>query len=234
MGRSWQLRFPDRPCYVPEFGGTAFHEFFGLAPTKAEAASDSEVETIGVVGVLERENDQQISRMKARAEETFKQATTPDAQERVEKLWLAQQRLSAVTVMDTQTYVPCLLLVHVALGQSQTLQAFNHLADAVARRPSFFGARPNIASYYGDYDAQSEKSLILETQMRGNLQIGDQRPTWPGGYAVQAYCAWVLNDRVRVEYALGRVEELERQGIVDPKMLQKILAVHHAILAAIK
>lgn len=229
IARTWELKFPNRPYYVPEPEGTAFHEFFGLETPKPEVTG-SLVETGGLVGALTHANEELTEQMRSHAEQSFRMAMTPNVPDRETKLWEAQQRLTALRDVDQQAYIPCLLAVHTSLDRDLRRQALFFLVDAVLRNPEVFTAPPDLAAYFGDYDSGSQHSKMLEEQMRANIRIGDGNPQDPSAYALQAYCAWVLNDAARVRQAMERMDEAARQGTID----SKALAVRNALAAAME
>jgi hypothetical protein len=228
----YQLAFPDRPYYLPEPQGSALHEFFGLKPTEAEGAPAVPVPVDGLVGLLEQENGRFLYEVRSQALRTFKRAMTEGVAERGELLSTAQQQLSTLRDLDRQAYLPCLLLTHVALENDQLLQAMGYLAEAVRRHPSVFVEGLDIASYYGDAklreDKQHWRSELLERQMRKHLRIGDENPGTPSTYVLQAYCAWVLNDQIRVKHALERLAAAEQEAQVSAR----IIPVRYALAAA--
>ncbi len=230
----YHLRFPDRPYYALAPQGGAVHEFFGLTPTPAADASQTPVPIDGLVGLLEQENQRLVLELRSRALSSFRRAMNEDLPDRGELLSTAQRQLNTVRDLENRVSIPCLLLVHTALEKGQILQAVRHLAEAVRRQPSVFVDRPDIASYYGDAewlaDQQRSRSQLLEGQMRKYLRIGDENPGEPGAYVLQAYCAWMLNDRMRVKHTLDRMMAAEQEATVGAE----IIAVRHALAVAIK
>lgn len=217
-----RVALPDRPYFVPESEGTAFHQFFGLKPTKVESVPETLIPPDGWVGLLEQENEEIVRRMESRALEMFKQAMTPDLEDRAELLSKAQGLLKAVRNADPQAYIPSVLLVHAALEKMQLEQALSHLAEAVQRHPSLFVERPDLASYFGD-------PRLLEAQMRACLRLGDVNPH-PSTYTLQAYAAWVLNDRVRLRHAIERMTVISQEVRAN----EKFTAILYALAAAVK
>jgi hypothetical protein len=229
IARTWELKFPYRPYYVPEPEGTAFHEFFGLESPKPEVTG-SLVETAGMVGALAYANEEWIAQMKSHAEQSFRVAMTPNVPERESRLWEAQQRLMALRDVDQGAHIPSLLAVHTSLDREARRQALFYLVDAVMRNPELFAEPLDLAAYFGDYDPSSRHSNLLEEQMRANIRIGEGNPQDPSAYALQAYCAWMLNDQARVRQAMEQMDEAARQGTLD----NKALAVRNALAAAME
>jgi hypothetical protein len=209
------------PFFVAEPEGTAFHQFFGLRPPRPEAAREEPPSFESLAGVLEQENEQFINERRTQALAAFKRATRPDVEDVGEALSQARALLTAVRDLDRDAYLPSLLLVHVALQRGTTLLAVCHLADAVRRHPAFFVERPDLALYFA-------QPAVLEEQMRRNLRIGDETPGQPGVYALQAYCAWVLNDRARVTYALDQLAAADQEGELDAKAKTVLYALRAA------
>lgn len=218
----YHMRVPDQPYYAPEPVGTAFHRFFGLTPTEAEAPSET-APFDSLVSILERENEQFLQDVTARGLEEFKRAMTWDTENRDEALAKACRLLTSARDLDSESYVPSLLLVHVALGKSQMLLALRHLTDAVRRHPTLFVEELDVASYFGDRES-------LEAQMRVYRRIGDERAEQADGYALQAYCAWVLDDQPSLKRALERMMAANR----GTKASAGIEAVRYALTAAVK
>jgi hypothetical protein len=217
----FHLDVPDQPYYVPEREGTAFHMFFGLSPAKGESIPGEPPPFDSLAGALERENEQHIRRSLAQALETFRRATTRDAEDQAEALARARLGLAAVNRLDEEAYLPSLLLIHTALEQGQVQSAIGHLTRLVQRRPTVFAERPDLAAYFGDPE-------VLEGQMRSLLRIGDESPDQAGAYALQAYCAWVLNDQARLKYALDRMVKVNRQAGASAE----ISAIGYALASA--
>jgi hypothetical protein len=131
--------------------------------------------------------------------------------------------LTSARDLDPESYVPSLLLVHVALGKNQLLLALRHLSDAVQRHPTLFVEQLDVASYFGDRES-------LDAQMRQYRRIGDERPEQADGYALQAYCAWVLDDQPSLKRALERMMAAN-QGTGASAGID---AVRYALTAAVK
>ena len=220
-----EIRWPNRPYFVPEPTGTAFHEVFGLKPTEPRPLSEVPVPEDGWVGLLERENEEVFQQKRARALEEFKAATPEEEDEDTEdreRLSEAQWALRVVRDLDRDAYIPCLLLAHVALKKHQVAAAITYLTDAVRRRPALFAERPDLASYFGD-------PKRLERTAREHLRIGDENPS-PPNYALQAYCAWVLDDRVRVKDALDKMTAED----LTTEMAPGVSAVRDAMAATLR
>ena len=215
-----RIRLPNSPYFVPEATGTAFHTFFGLKPTEPEPLSQVPIPDDGWVGLLERENDELLLRKKAEALEIFKAATRDGVEQRFERLSEAEAALRMVRDLDREAHIPCLLLLHVALERQQLLGAATYLADAVRRHPAVFVERPDLASYFGDPE-------LPEKIARKYLKIGDESRT-AETYALQAYCAWILNDQTRLKDALDQTTADD----LPPHNVNEIGAIRNALAAA--
>jgi hypothetical protein len=66
--------------------------------------------------------------------------------------------------------------------------------------------------------------------MRRHLRVGDENPRLPEAYALQAYCAWVLDDRDAVSQALQRAEDVSR----GEPVYYRIRALKAAMEAALR
>jgi hypothetical protein len=219
---AWRYFNSSRTYFTPTAHPTAFHEFFGLTPSDApvdltQVAPRSESVSV----LLARKTDDSISRMLARALEAFKLATAEGKRDN-ELLSRARWALRVARDLDPDAHIASLLLVHAALGQQQVASAVTYLADAARRHPVMFVEWPDLASYYGDPQR-------LEREVRPHLRAGDQQPT-AENYALQAYCAWVLGDKVRARDALERIEE-----VTDPEapVDTGLTAFRHALAAAL-
>jgi hypothetical protein len=219
-----EIRLPNRPYFAPPLAGTTFHTFYGLRPTEPQPLSEVPIPDDGWVGLLELENNRVLEDSWERARELFKAATPERSGENLqpdfERLAEAEAALRVVRDLDREAYVPCLLLLHVALEKSQWLLAASHLRDAVRRHPAVFVEQPDLASYFGDPES-------LEVTARRNLRLGDASPT-AETYALQAYCAWVLDDRPRLKGALDRLTA----GDLVTRDIEELTAVRNALAAA--
>ena len=224
MGPSWSqdpITLRNRPYFVPQPEGKAFHAFVGLKPSRAKGESQVSIPADGVVGLLNQQNDEFLHGLEARALEAFKLAMTA-REDRDEQLSTARWALRSVRDQDREAYIPSLLLLHTALERSQVLLAMGYLVEAVRRHPTLFVEDPDLASYFGD-------PKVLERQARAYLRVGDQSPH-PMNYALQAYCAWVLDDHARAKHAIERMMAEEHRVQVDAE----VTAIRYALAAAIK
>jgi len=195
--RSTAIRPVQGPYYAPASQPDAFNDFFGLTPADQQWVERS-VPPDGIIGLLEQENERVLAQRRAQALAAFRLATTPGVEDPAQTLSEAERSLMAVHNLDPSDHVASLLLIHVALQRQQTLRAIRHLVDVVRRRPALFVEQPGLAGYFGDPG-------VLEAQMRGNLQVGEQHPGDAGAYALEAYCAWVLKDNRRIMESLRRM-----------------------------
>jgi len=216
------------PYFPPEPQGDAFHQFFGLMPARERPQTpqaDQAPRYDSLSAILEEYNQRYVEELTARALEAFKVATAADVVDRAEALAEAQRLLKVACDLDREAYIPALLLVHATLERGQIGLAVLHLGEAVRRRPGIFSERPELAVYFGD-------PALLDEQMRRHLRIGDDNPTYEGAYALQAYCAWVLDDPARVRYALEQMAAASRKAetLPDPRLAR----IRFALAAALK
>jgi hypothetical protein len=214
------IQLSGSPYFVPEATGTEFQLFFGLEPTEPAPTEELPVPEGGWIELLERENEEHLLRKEADALERFKLATQADVDQRRERLSEAQTALRAIRDLDREAYIPCLLLLHVALEKHQMLGASAYLTDAVRRHPAVFVERPDLASYFGDPE-------LLDQTARDYLTYESRTAE---AFALRAYCAWVLNDRARVKDALGH---MTADG-VPAQNPDEIIAIRNALAAAIQ
>jgi hypothetical protein len=100
---------------------------------------------------------------------------------------------------------------------------FHRLAQA---RHNPGGDRP-IAAYFGDY--QDGRSSVLERQMLQYVRVATVAVPTLDSLMVQAYCAWVLDDKVRASRALDEAERTLRERPAD-----QTSADWNALIAALR
>jgi len=221
-----------RPYFAPQPAASAVHGFFGLVPAQPAFDSAGTAPVPDVVTLLERKNQERAERQREQALAAFRQALTASAEQRPDALAGAHRDLANWRNLDPTAHLPCQLLVHVALAEQSYLLAMEYLGQAVQRYPALFATPPGLAAYFGDAESVAGvlRSRLLETQMREHLQIGDRNPGVAGAYALQAYCAWVLGDAVRLRDALDKLKAAEEQAqAADPKLV----AMRQALSAAL-
>ena len=230
------------PYYAPAPPADSFHAFFGLAPRSPQRVKPTAAQMFDPIKALEQDNTRYIDERLKSALTLLAQATRPDAKNREQLLNQTQQSLVAVVRLRPDSHEAQLLLVNVALMRQHTLQALCYLKQLVANRPTIFVEKPDIARCFGDYapadttttggagDARRGRSRQFETLMRENLRIGDDSPSMPQMYAIQAYCAWALNDRARLRQALQRIETAGFTGQARESMTR----VRYALAAALR
>jgi hypothetical protein len=79
-----------------------------------------------------------------------------------------------------------------------------------------------VAAFFGDYDPATGRSARLEQQMRTFVTLASERPS-PDSFALEAYCAWALGDKVRARAALERASQLMQQNEEGSPNLDKLL-----------
>jgi hypothetical protein len=225
-----EIQLPYNSYFAPPPAGTEFHAFYGLTPTEPRSDLETEIPADGWVALLELENSRAVANTWKRARELFKAATEDKVAGRFEYLAEAGAALRVVRDLDREAYIPCLLLLHVALERNQVLLAASHLTDAARRHPSVFVERPNLAAYFHDHaagaTASDDRSKVLEQTARAYLKIGDLTGR-PEAYAVQAYCAWILDDQARLKGALAQLTV----GKLGPRNIERLSDVRNALAA---
>lgn len=204
------MRLPATPYFAPEPPESAFHAFFGLSPAVEEPAPAAGAGTtkFDPAALFEERNAALLDlRMRNATAELAELLTIPNAETQDQALARAERMsqlitsLSGVRQLDRSDYLPCLMLVHLTLEKDQPVRATNYLFDVVQRNPRVFLEPPDMAKLFGSQEN-------LERQGRRYLRIGDSTENDPAGYALQAYAAWLVRDRVRVEQALQQIDRL--------------------------
>lgn len=205
------IPIPSTPFFAPPEPRSAFHDFYGLTPSpKAEAdPTESAAASTAVydpAALFEKKNAEIIDLRMRNARQALHEVlvNTKAIDEEVarqERMSRLIGTLSGVRALEKQDYLPCLMLLHLTLEKNQPIRSLQYLFDVVERNPNFFAEPPDLAEIFGSRE-------FLEEQARRFIRIGDTTPGEPAGYALQAYCAWVLGDLVRVRESLQRVEEL--------------------------
>ena len=213
------VRIPAQSFYITAPAGNAYDDFFGLTPVDTSPARQPTPDE-NWLSLLERQNAEQALLKTRQALAKFKTATQAQVERRYDVLAEAQSALRLARDLDSQAYIPSLLLLHLALEKNQVLAAIAQLETAVARNPSLFVDKVDLRPYFGD-------PMVLENTSRARLRIGDLHSS-PSAYALQAYCAWVLGDQMRISEALARMNEYDLSGEKE----KSINAVRQALLAA--
>jgi hypothetical protein len=216
------VRLPNSPFFAPTRHESAFHAFYGIRPAEPKSLATPPIPASGWVGLLERANDESLVRRKTDAFEQFKAATSEGVELRFERLSEAQAALRLVRNLDRESYLPCVLLLHIALEKRQLVGAIDCLVDAVERHPGIFVERPDLAAYCGDPE-------FLTRTARAYLKIGESART-PEAYALQAYCAWILDDQARFKDAVAAITA----GDLAVPRTDEIFVVRDALAAAAK
>jgi len=164
----------------------------------------------------------QLDEIERKAHAAFKRGTTPTDPEADEQLSRALGLYEALIRADPSRRMPMLLAIHAALAKEQITRAERALMSLAVQHPNVFLERPDISSHFGD-------PTVLSQQMVQFMRIGD---TWGDdlqAYALQAYCAWVLNDTARLRRALQRIRELSREHFSD----ERVRRVEYALRVAL-
>ena len=179
------------PIAAPEPRRSAYETYFGLA-AKDEVRT-GQAAGVGLTGA-DLLNDVVESRARsllARLREAFRQATTTATADRFDKLDEAAHLVNAARSLNPDDHVAALLGVHAALERNLVPLAAEFLFDAVRRRPELFVEGLDVAPYFGDrkvLDAQIDRFVLEQT-----ADID------PDSAAIQAYCAWLRRDVVRLD-----------------------------------
>jgi|GEM_PF-2864993 len=195
--------------YIREPQTSSHAAFFGLNAVPAYKTQAEESQGLTWVALMENENDAFFQQRRRRALSLFKEAMTRETEDRAQRLSEAQLALREIRDMDSDSSLPCLLLMHVALEKDQVELAVNQLQEAVNRNPSVFMTPSDLGSYCGSPE-------ILIERARQYVKIGDDNPT-PEFYALQGYFAWVLEDEIRLEAALNRMMDTEGDTVTSPR-----------------
>lgn len=208
-----RVDIPDAPYFVPSDPDmTAYHQFFGLVPAREEVPLPSALkDEPSYSSLVEETNNVRVREMLTRADRAFKIGTTPTAEDRYEQLAVARRLYASVLDLDRAAYMPALLSAHAALEQDHFEVAIRHLLEAQRRRPGIFSERPDVAGYFGDPE-------LLEAQVRRFVRIGEQLPNSGAAWATQCYCAWVLQDPIRLRESLDRMEKLNQEKPVGARL----------------
>ncbi|MBW7906099.1 MAG: hypothetical protein LC135_16960 [Phycisphaerae bacterium] len=179
------------PVAAPEPRRSAYEMYFGLAAKDEVRAGQAA--GVGLTGA-DLLNDVVESRARSllgRLREAFRQATTTATADRFDKLEEAAHLVNAARSLNPNDHVVILMGVHAALERNLVPLAAELLFDAVRRRPELFVEGVDVAPYFGDrkvLDAQIDR-FVLE-------QSSDIDPDIA---AIQAYCAWLRRDVVRLD-----------------------------------
>jgi hypothetical protein len=185
------------PPVLPNVEDSVYHQFFRLEP----APRDRPLEPAGpqpevsAAQLYEAIHETDVNMMTDRAVRLFREATQAEVVDRTERLSQAQDALTSILYINPYAQTPALLCVFLALEREQIHFAMNKLLQAVQRNPDLFRERPDLAQYFGDpklLTAQLRKFALGDEAFRGNA----------ASLAIQAYCAWLLDDIPRVRGAL--------------------------------
>lgn len=174
---------------------TPFHRYFGLR--EEDDAKTGAYQFESRAAFLEAQNRGFVENSLREAQMLFKDATSPDSIGRTEKLSRVVGLLSAARDGDRSAATPCLLLAQVHLEKNELMLCSRMLFEAVRRNPNIFVEKFDMASYYGDAAGAAALGRRL-------LRIGDEAPA-PETYAVQAYGAWLMQDRPRMRDSVDKL-----------------------------
>lgn len=171
-----------------------------------------------LVHALQAQNDTRIQQMAREAEREFRHATvftnTPEELEQHRAaLTLASNRLRAIRELDPANGLAPLLLAHAALTQARPQQATLLLLEALERDPEAL-QQLNPERHFGNPE-------FLDEQMRAWLRQLGSSETLQQSPVLEAYCAWRLGDRARMQDALVTVMAIARDDTLrGPRLMR--------------
>ncbi len=206
--------------YTPRVESSRFQDYFGLTPTRPELKPGAR--TINSVAEqLETQTELRIRRAEQDGLVLFKKATVerrdlrtqryPNCRDCADNLDESFRLFALVRDLDEEAYLPCLLMVHVALEQERPMLASVYLRDAFQRNQDFFSEKPEaLHLYFGDVEEGDGESPTLYSQMRRYARLGELNPSSTEAQLLAAYCAWRIGDTERAREAAELAEELAR------------------------
>lgn len=239
MRRLGLLPAIDAHVFTPRPETTRFHELVGLTP--ARAAEGAPVRPMAER--VEARTQERVERARAEGLALFRNATVeplvmdprtgatryPNCQDCTANLVRAAQKLELVQQLDEGDAVALVLLAHAMLEQGRPMAAGSYLLKAWRRDPELLAEPAAIDEYFGDVAGAGGRSEYLSAQMRRYVRLGELNPASPLAHAMEAYCAWRLGDRYRLEAAAARAQELAQ---ADPETHGVVLRFTAALLSA--
>ncbi len=202
--------------YTPQPPTTPFQQLSGLRPPPPK---DPPALIPSAPDRLNARTDERLARIRQEALALFR-AATKATRERCEdcdvNLSKAVQRLRQVRDLDRSDALAVLLMMHGSLEQERPTRASQELLQAFRRRPqTLFAEARDLDRYFGDVPPDAEPpvySAYLNEQMRRYSRIGTLNKTSAEAFALQAYCAWRLNEPTETRAALAELERLARDA----------------------
>lgn len=185
--------------FGPEYGDSAFNQFFKLKPAEESVPPPTGVTTPNIADMVKSEIDDELVQMESRALVVFKAGTLPTTEERTAQLSRAQTMLESVSRMKRDSAIAPILAAHAALMKDEIFRASRMLYLAAERDPAIL-SRQDLGNYFGD------QKLMIES-LQNQLHVGDISGD-ADALAVQAYCAWALGDRGRTLTTLGHLGQI--------------------------
>ncbi len=228
--------------YTPRTKSTPFDNFFGLTPTPPELQPGAP--TIkSVAAQMEVQTEKRVRQAERDGLDLFKRATVerldyrtrryPNCRDCAANLDQAIRLFTMVRDLDKEAYLPTLLMAHAALEEERPIMASVYLLDAFRRNPGLFSADPgSISQYFGDVAEGSNRSTVLEAQMRQYVRTGELNPESPEGQLLSAYCGWRIGDTERAREAARLAAELA-PAAGEPDLVARMANFAAAVRAAL-
>lgn len=203
--------------YTPIPPRSEYEAYFDLKPAQADAPTPR-TRIVSYSAALEDRNQFQVAANASEALAAFKAGTReqrdalsgryPSCSDCDDALYEAGQKLQLVRDLDPNNWVVRILLAHLALERERPTQSIIYLVEAYRVNPDFPAAGPDVLdAYFGDVRSDGQSPLLL-AQFRRYVRIGEINPNSLDAAVLEAYCAWGLKDRVRVQGVLLRAPGL--------------------------
>jgi hypothetical protein len=188
--------------YVAPSDATAFHNFFGLTPSREAPPVDTSTDQLQSE-LIGRINDRDINDLLEKGKREFTLGTTVGRPDRNEHLAVAQDCFSGARHLDHKGWLPALLSVSVALERNRVESAIQALEEAVTRNARALAERPDVVALYGSREQ-------FDATARLYYQIGTQSSEDSKQVIIEAYFALLAGDKSRADAALRRAEDANR------------------------
>ncbi|MBI5863195.1 MAG: hypothetical protein HZB38_01515 [Planctomycetes bacterium] len=200
---SARIDLSNSAVYIPPSDSTAFHDFFGLKPTREQAAPETVNPQPSASDLLGKVNDKYVAELVETGKREFKLGTTLGLDDRGEHLSRALNLFESARKLDKSAWIPGLLSAAAALEKNRTESAISALREAVSRNARAIADRPDIPGLYGT-------ASMFEATMRKYYLAAGATDVGATSLALEAYFALLANDKSRAETALNRLEAQTR------------------------